>query len=335
MDPLYIILSSFLLGGAAFGAKSLLTHKSKEGSNWIYTAATRYKLSIEQMLDRTYRPDPKPFLDTIKKPEEQVALKILKVDHSYNKVHVINDRFSSQPKDEDFLKLRTTGTNVVRFLPIGKDKWFITRRQHYLRFINKAMPACQCPKKWVETPYGGKWEGDCVLCDHHQMLWAKTQKLSGRAGSYHALNECRNMATAFKPVHRFYYNVLEQLNVGDSSQGDIYSQPKIFSANRILHEQLCGMLTAEPGIRPEAPFYDLVNGRDIKIRKEISPHHEWPRFTCMECHTNKPAYKELNAYHPQWDLEKVAKSWEKTRAQVVEIMNLTGVYAAISRLPKG
>lgn len=158
---------------------------------------------------------------------------------------------------ENFVKMpEGDGFITVRLLPPfdSDDMPFSVTRTHRLGQKNLH---CLC------TLVGDKWQGMCPGCDLYRYTW----KESDQASSIEEKNKLVATARSIKPVERYYYNAVVRVP-GQPSQGT-----KILSIGKQLHERIIGFMMGDPDDPDDEGFgdvTDLQNGRDLRIKKEMT-----------------------------------------------------------------
>lgn len=156
------------------------------------------------------------------------------------------------------------GTVVVRILPRERMP-FVANRIH--RINDRSV---HCRKELV----GGRWVGNCPVCDYYNWLWATSDKLA-KQNQNEESEKRKAEARAIKPMERFYYNAIVRKE--QKPNGDVEENvgPKILSVGKGLHQRIMRAMTGDESM-DEQPLggdtgmvLDLKRGNDLKIIKRV------------------------------------------------------------------
>jgi rubrerythrin len=243
-----------------------------------------------------------------------------------------------QPMGSHFFKPEN-GIAVIRLLPLltkvsAASSWFVGKKQHYIGGMGK--PAVQCtlilqPGKTVEE---NKWIGDCPICNHWKHLWANVD-IADKRGEHKISQEYREKAQKIKGMERYYYNVLVKEESGK------WKGPLIWSARKMIHDQIMRYMDEDRALKTGEETYDLLDlqdGYNIKILREQKASYGgfggWPTYQIL------PAYapsaigdcKEIEAFMANiWDLDAVSRGWHKTHDELTQAMIDAGVAVTIRK----
>jgi hypothetical protein len=168
---------------------------------------------------------------------------------------------------DNFVRLpEGAGHVVLRLLPAArpgtfgrsKNPFFQRTRTH--RVNDRSF---HCRKEFV----GGKWVGDCEICNYTRWLWTESERKSKEEADK-LQQQYRNL----KAVERYYYNcmVRQQYNK-DTGEIEKNVGPKIFSVSKTVHEMILSAMMGNEALEEKGygDVTDFVNGRDFKYIKTI------------------------------------------------------------------
>lgn len=172
---------------------------------------------------------------------------------------------------DNFVRLpEGAGHVVLRLLPAArpgtfgrsKNPFFQRTRTH--RVNDRSL---HCRKEFVPDPKGGKWVGDCEICNYTRWLWTESERKS-KDEADKLQNQYRNL----KATERYYYNaIVRQQYNKDTGEIEKNVGPKVFSVSKSVHEKIIEAMTGNEALE-EVGFGDVtdfVNGRDYKYIKTI------------------------------------------------------------------
>ena len=193
------------------------------------------------------------------------------------------DNFVKMPEGAGHVLLRLLPPAEKGSFGRAKNPFYMTTRTH--RVNNKSL---HCRKEFV----GGKWVGDCEICNYCRWLWEESEKKSPDEA-----NRLQAQYRAIKAVERYYYNTIvrQQYNSG-TGEMEKNVGPKILSVGKTLHKMVIRGIVGDPEM-DEKPLGDVTNptkGRDFKLIKTLRqsgtssyPNYDTSKFL-EECPLGTP-----------------------------------------------
>jgi len=164
---------------------------------------------------------------------------------------------------------------TVRILPSlnkgGNKLPYASTRLHY---VNGR--AYHCLR---ELEGDGYWRGDCPICTYYNALYRKADA----AKTIEEADEIKDIAKQFKPIERYYFNVIIRESVDpDTNQTHQNVGPLIIALGKSLQGKVLRAFLGDAKFK-EAPLGNVahpVTGRDFKIIKEIvrDGNRKYPRY---------------------------------------------------------
>lgn len=205
------------------------------------------------------------------------------------------EKYVIMPKSEGAITCRILPADTPR----GRIVPYASTRLHY---HNKR--SYHCLRELVD----GKWQGNCPLCNYYYALYdkAKAAKTNDEADAI------KLMARDFKPIERYYYNVIVRRWIHpDTGEVKLNYGPLILSVGKSLHGKILRAFLGNEKFQ-EPPIGNIAHpltGRDFKIIKQISrgdggkeyPNYDASRF---EPESVLGDEKEIQLWLSKlWDLE--------------------------------
>lgn len=244
-------------------------------------------------------------MDAMQSDLDRVEKKPGQVDTSYKKKYVL------MPKGEGSLSIRILPADT----PKGRKLPYASTRLHYL---NGRSYHC------LRESQGGSWRGDCPICTYYYALY----QMAKEAKSIDAAKQIEDIAKSFKPIERYYYNVIVRKEIDSETKEVVHNVgPKIWSAGKSLHGRILRAFLGNKKL-DEAPLGNIANpftGRDFKIIKEIRksggkeyPNYDQSKFEGESVLGDKDQIK--NWLENLWDLEaertNELKTYEELQHQI-------------------
>lgn len=265
MNSLWIAIIPFCFGFVAYAIKTTYLNLPKKKNH-------QESFSVE-----TPKPVETPIAQLTAEPEQKsgvcgsasatcVPMKF------YTSSQIITQKIKDESK---FFFHPTIGKNILRILPALPNKsFFQTKRQHY--FDNGRV--YQCGKEFN----GKEWGGSCPICEHYFRL---------------SLFEQKEKTRQFRPVERFYYNVL----IPDQGV-------KVISVSDSVHQEILNAIKKHGDIT--SPLF----GRNVILFKSISLGG-YPQYRVeIGSVTTAAPYNQSHLM----DLEKLTSKWHKTYNELLE-----------------
>lgn len=194
---------------------------------------------------------------------------------------------SGQPKNNKYVVLPNGEcVHTVRILPSIKPNRnglmlpYATTRLHYFQLDPENPKTRRNVHCLVELDDRGRWKnvGQCPFCNYYSFLFEQAKK----AKTADAAEALKARGRTFKPIERFYYNVIERKVSDPETKEVMYNVgPKIWATGISMHDKVlrafCGSKKFdEPAIGNVAhPF----TGRDFKIVKELKKGENYPDYS--------------------------------------------------------
>lgn len=228
---------------------------------------------------------------------------------------------TNKPGADDFWRPKD-GSYLIRLLPAAPDGLlttktpFIRRKQHYLGGLGQGHKTVQCAKRFNEKT--NKWEGNCPVCNHWQRLWANYD-IANRKGYRKEAEQYREQAMRCKGMERVYFNVL-------ISENSMWKGPFIWSCGILAFNDIKALLNDDEGLWKD--LFDPKKGYSLRISREA--RNRWtgepgyPKFEIRPKRDPSPIGDDHTTDYllaNMWDLEAVAKGWDKTEAELVAALN--------------
>lgn len=271
---LHVLVAAFVVGFVAYTVKVLLLHVLKKQKSSLDHTAIQNLEVVKPPLKRhvTFRPPSRASIDR-------------------------------EPTQDDWLLLRN---DIYKFRvlppPSNESSWFHVVRQHY---INPNVAPITCLKEFVD----GKWQGDCVACDHWKNLWSYIDQTTNDSDR----EQLKLQATRCKARERYYFNVLPVL----SDRCRLLSVSKqVFDDMRIAVESV------EDVDIVKVDIFDSKTEHIFGIEKKMRAVG-FPSFRVM--YKSIPATSDTQLFPPTWDLDKVTSRWRKPVEDVIKTMQISDI----------
>ncbi len=129
---------------------------------------------------------------------------------------------------------------------------------------------------------GRKWVGDCFFCDYYNHLYRLADKAKAE-GNEDLVKQLVAKAQAIKPQEKYYYNAIV-LDSNPSTGQSPADGPLIYSCGIQIHTRILEAVLGnkEMNKKPKGNVFHPVNGRNLKIVKEMKPGGQFPDYSGSE-----------------------------------------------------
>lgn len=170
---------------------------------------------------------------------------------------------------EKFVKMpERDGYVLLRIMP-RKNKntqaWCLTRVHTLTNPETRAKKTYHCPRN--PAPEGRRgYVGDCIICKYYSDLWAKSEKVEGKAKE-----DLQRQAREIKPVERYYFNVIVRSEKDKDGNLKKNVGPKIFSCGKTTYSKIMNAMRGDEaaGLAPLGDITHPLNGRDFRVVKKV------------------------------------------------------------------
>lgn len=204
--------------------------------------------------------------------EEFTRVTVDKKPGANRKTGTFLDKIVKMPKDNGYVTIRLLPSVPGHKLP------YASCRVHNLATFedrkNKKANNLYCGR----TSQNKKWVGDCFFCEYYNHLYRLSDKAKAE-GKDEIMNQMIAKAKAIKPLEKYYYNAI----VMDSSPPTGQSPedgPLIYSCGIQIHTRILEAVLGNKEMKkkPKGNIFHPVNGRNLKIVKEMKPGGQFPDY---------------------------------------------------------
>jgi hypothetical protein len=127
-----------------------------------------------------------------------------------------------------------------------------------------------------------KWVGDCFLCEYYNHLYRLSDKAKGE-GNEDLVKQLVAKAKAIKPQEKYYYNAIV-LDSNPPTGQSPEDGPLIFSCGIQIHTRILEAVLGNKDMnkKPKGNVFHPVNGRNLKVVKEMKPGGQFPDYAGSE-----------------------------------------------------
>lgn len=208
--------------------------------------------------------------------EEFTRVTVDKKPGAQKKTGTFLDSIVKMPKESGYVTLR-----LLPSLPGHKLPYASCRVHNLATFedrANKKANNLYCGR----TSQNKKWVGDCFFCEYYNHLYRLSDKAKSE-GKLDIMKQLVDKAKAIKPQEKYYYNAIV-LDSNPPTGQSPKDGPLIYSCGIQIHTRILEAVLGnkEMNKRPKGNIFHPVNGRNLKIVKEMKPGGQFPDYSGSE-----------------------------------------------------
>jgi len=182
------------------------------------------------------------------------------------------DKFVKMPKASGYVTLRLLPPLSGHKLP------YAACRVHNLATMEDREQKKANNLYCGRTLQGRKFVGDCFFCDYYNHLYRLMDKAVAE-GNEDLAKQLKAKAQAIKPQEKYYYNAIvldSHPHTGQSPEDG----PLIYSCGVQIHTRILEAVLGnkEMNKKPKGNVFHPINGRNLKVVKEMKPGGQFPEY---------------------------------------------------------
>lgn len=181
------------------------------------------------------------------------------------------DKFVKMPKGDGYVTLR-----LLPPLP-GQKLPFASCRVHNMGTPEKANNL-YCGR----TSQGGKWVGDCFLCEYYNHLYRLADAARAK-GEENLADQLVAKAQFIKPQEKYYYNAIVKNSNPPTGQTE-EDGPLIYSCGVTLHAFILEAVMGNKEMDKDSKgnVFHPQKGRNLQVVKKMKPGGKFPDYSGCE-----------------------------------------------------